>query len=126
MKTIPLAEQLATSLARCEAEGRIDEAWNLITDTTILVPIIPNLDKRMLAAVEEGTLSMTLWHCGSTHCRAGWALIFAQWRGKQLETYFGTETAARLIYEASTGRIAPNFYATQEDAVADIRRCAAL
>ena len=37
-----------------------------------------------------------------------------------------SDTAARLIYEASTHRIAPDFFATQEAAIADIRRCAEL
>jgi hypothetical protein len=82
----------------------------------------------MLAAVEVGSLDMSAWHaaCGTTHCRAGWAITFAGAEGATLEKMVGSETAGRLIYEASTGRMAPNFYARTEDAIADIRRCAAL
>ena len=88
------------------------------------VPIVDDLDQRMLGAVESGALDMATWHCGTAHCRAGWAITFGGDAGKKLESLVGPETAARLIYEASTGRIAPDFYASNEDAIADIRRCA--
>ena len=88
------------------------------------VPIVDDLDQRMLGAVESGALDMATWHCGTTHSRAGWAITFGGDAGKKLESLVGPETAGRLIYEASTGRIAPDFYASNEDAIADIRRCA--
>ena len=90
------------------------------------VPLVPRLDQQILSATERGSLGMSNWHCGATHCRAGWAVVLAGNKGRFLEACYGTENAARLIYEASTGRIAPDFYATQEDAIADIRRCAEL
>ena len=90
------------------------------------VPIVENLDQLMLRAVESGALDMRTWHCDTTHCRAGWAITFAGEEGVALERLLGPAIAARLIYEASTGRIAPYFYAKNEDAIADIRRCAGI
>ena len=90
------------------------------------VPVVADLDARMLAAAESGNLDMGKWHCGTTHCRAGWAVVFGGDDGARLEQVIGTEMAGRLIYEASTGRIAPNFYASNDAAIADIRACAAL
>ena len=95
-----------------------------VTRLNANVPIVDDLDHRMLGAVEAGALDMRDWHCGTTHCRAGWAITFGGDAGKKLESLVGPETAARLIYEASTGRIAPDVYASNEDAIADIRRCA--
>ena len=95
-----------------------------VTRLNANVPIVDDLDHRMLGAVEAGALDMRDWHCGTTHCRAGWAITFGGDDGKKLESLVGPETAGRLIYEASTGRIAPDFYASNEDAIADIRRCA--
>ena len=95
-----------------------------ITRLNANVPIVDDLDHRMLGAVEAGALDMRDWPCGTTHCRAGWAITFGGHDGKKLESLVGPEIAGRLIYEASTGRIAPDFYASNEDAIADIRRCA--
>jgi hypothetical protein len=88
------------------------------------VPIIPDLDKRVAQAVSEHGIDMRQWHCGTTHCRAGWAITLAGEAGAKLERAVGSEVAGRLIYEASTGRIAPDFFASNEEAMADIRRCA--
>jgi hypothetical protein len=90
----------------------------------LTVPVVADLDKRMLEAAEAGNLRMDRWHCGTTHCRAGWAVIFGGDEGAKLEEALGSETAGRLIYEASTGRMAPDFFASNEAAIADIRRCA--
>ena len=90
----------------------------------IQVPIVENLDQRMLEVAETELFDMLSWHCGTTHCRAGWAIKFAGPEGAKLEDLVGSEIAGRLIYEASTGRIAPDFYASTEEAVDDIRRCA--
>jgi hypothetical protein len=91
------------------------------------VPIVENLDQKVLEATEAGNLEMGLWHsCETTHCRAGWAITYGGEAGRKLEEEVGPEMAGRLIYEASTGRPAPDFYASNEAAAADIRRCAAL
>ena len=90
----------------------------------IEIPVVENLDKLIAEAAEAGNLDMTSWHCGTTHCRAGWAIVFGGEEGKKLEEVFGSEMAGRLIYEASTGRVAPDFFARNKEAIEDIRRCA--
>ena len=138
MKTIKLLDQLRASRDIYERElerydqlsdAELASVLGVATDSTIArinaqVPIVEDLDQRMLGAVESGALDMGNWHCRTTHCRAGWAITFGGDDGKKLESLVGPETAGRLIYEASTGRIAPDFYASNEDAIADIRRCA--
>ena len=53
---------------------------------------------------------MSQWHCGMTHCRGGTAIHLAGDAGAKLESVFGSEVAASMIYEASTGTPAPNFF----------------
>ena len=91
-----------------------------------VVPVVDDLDKLVLDSVGEygDKLDMHYWHCGTTHCRAGWAITLAGDAGSELERLFGPETAGRMIYEASTGRPAPDFFASDSEALADIRRCA--
>jgi len=92
------------------------------------VPVIEQLDAKILAALESGagTLDMSTWHrCETTHCRAGWAIALAGDAGAALEQRFGAEDAGRRIYLASTGRV-PDFFANNEDALADMREQAAL
>ena len=96
------------------------------------VPVIEQLDAKILAAIEGdkaiGTLDMGTWHadgpCGTTHCRAGWAIVLAGQAGKELERRLDSQRAGTAIYRASTGRV-PHFFASDADALADIRRCAA-
>lgn len=62
--------------------------------------------------------------CGTTHCRAGSSIHLAGAAGYALEKRLGSaEEAGRAIYLASTGRV-PYFFASNERALADIRRCA--
>ena len=88
------------------------------------VPVIPDIDAKILAAIEGGgTLKMDTWHtCETTHCRAGWAITIAGEAGKALEDKFGSAAAGALIYMKSTPdeRI-PNFYAGDAAAMADIK-----
>jgi hypothetical protein len=90
------------------------------------VPVVEHLDARILAAVDSGgSLEMSRWHvCETTHCRAGWAVHLAGEAGYALERKLGAECAGRAIYRASTGR-APYFFASTEEALEDLRRCAA-
>ena len=69
---------------------------------------------------------MGSWHaCDTTHCRAGWAIHLAGKAGYDLEKKTrDPAVAGRMIYQASTGR-APHFYATNQSALEDIKRCAA-
>lgn len=97
-----------------------------------LVPVVFALDSKILAALElveaAGTrgLGMGAWHtCKTTHCRAGWAILMAGPEGRALEEVVGSATAGGLIYRASTGRV-PNFYASDEEALEDLRRWAAV
>jgi hypothetical protein len=67
------------------------------------------------------------WHkCEQTHCRAGWIVTLAGVEGRALEQFYNTELAAMLIYRESTGkRISPvRFYDSNEEALADMKRCA--
>jgi hypothetical protein len=90
------------------------------------VPVVEQLDAKILRAVTlgGGTLNMSEWHtCETTHCRAGWAITLAGDAGRALEAEHGPHRAGAMIYRASTGRV-PYFYATTENALADIWRCA--
>jgi hypothetical protein len=97
------------------------------------IPVIPKIDAVILAEIENGgILDMTSWHgpkehwCGTTHCRAGWAIHCAGKKGKALQDRFGPQIAGTLIYHASRPGIpAPHFFASDENALADIRKCAA-
>ncbi len=88
-------------------------------------PIVTDLDKKILAAIEAGgSLEMGKWHtCATTHCRAGWAITLAGEPGRSLEANAGSAVAGALIYHASTGMV-PNFYASNKEALSDIRKAA--
>jgi uncharacterized protein YjbI with pentapeptide repeats len=90
------------------------------------IPVIEALDRKILDAVtvSDGHLDMASWHtCETTHCRAGWAITLGGEAGKKLEKEHGPFLAGCMIYRASTGRV-PYFFATTEEALADIKRCA--
>ena len=97
------------------------------------IPVIPNIDAAILAEIERGgTLDMGSWHgpndhwCGTTHCRAGWAVHIAGAKGKALQDRVGPQMAGTLIYHASRpGAPSPHFFASTDEALADIRKCAA-
>lgn len=151
MKTRNIVEQLKLSLeiyldaqrdltddpSRIEGVCRLGEEYEDLEEflsevehdpelSSLEVPIIPNLDKLILEKAMSGNLQMDHWHCGTTHCRAGWAIVFGGEPGRKLEEIFGPNTAGQLIYEASTGRLAPNFMADNKEALNDLRRCAEL
>lgn len=91
------------------------------------VPVIPDIDARILALVDSGAgkLDMGAWHsCQTTHCRSGWAITLGGEAGKALEEKYGPFHAGRMIYIASTGRV-PHFFASNEAAMEDLRACAA-
>lgn len=112
-----------------------------IREHSLGVPVVKDLDAEILKAVEAGgTLDMSDWHgdmypkltgderlraeiCGTTHCRAGWAIHLAGEAGIALESAVGAESAGACIYLASTGSI-PDFFATNDEAMEDMRRCA--
>ena len=92
-------------------------------------PVIPHIDAAILAAVEaEGCrLDMSSWHtCETTHCRAGWAIHLAGEAGYALAAATSSSVAGALIYAASRpGQRVPNWYASDEAALSDLRACAA-
>ncbi len=92
------------------------------------VPVVENLDAKILGVVTDGggVLDMSDWHtCDTTHCRAGWAITLAGKDGAKLEEEHGPYRAGAMIYRASTGRV-PHFFASDSDALEDIKREAAL
>jgi hypothetical protein len=95
------------------------------------IPKIENIHQRIFdAASAEGALDMVSWHrggyCGTTHCRAGWAVVLAGPGGRVLEGVYGTGTAAALIYQASDPKLEriPNWIDSNEGALADMKRLA--
>jgi uncharacterized protein YjbI with pentapeptide repeats len=93
------------------------------------VPVVENLHRKILQAIEgDGALEMSQWHtCETTHCRAGWAIHLAGAAGYKLEKEVGASVAGALISLRSCPFLerVPNFYATNEAALEDIRNCAA-
>ena len=88
---------------------------------------IPDIHKAVYgAASQPNALNMGLWHCGTTHCRAGWVVTLAGDGGRALEYAMGTPAAAALIYIASDPKLekVPNFYDTNANALADMKRLA--
>jgi hypothetical protein len=91
------------------------------------VPVVPDLDRAILAEIEAGgTLQMGDWHtCETAHCRAGWAITLAGAAGADLEAQVGPAAAGALIYAASRpNQPVPNFYASNDEAMADLIACA--
>ena len=94
------------------------------------VPIIKGIHQRVhAAACQPGALDMGTWHCGTSHCRAGWVVTLAGDEGELLESRMGTAYAAMAIYLKSdpvrwARECLPNFYASNEDALADMKRMA--
>ncbi len=91
------------------------------------VPVIPHIDAEILARLNTGgTLRMSSFYgLDTTHCRAGWAIVLSGSPGLELQRATSTETAGRLIYAASRPGIpAPDFYASDRDALFDMEKCA--
>jgi len=93
------------------------------------VPFIKDIHQTVYSAasVPPEALDMSTWHkCETTHCRAGWVVTLAGEGGKALEWAMGTAAAAAIIYIKSDPKIEkiPNFYASNEDALADMKRLA--
>jgi hypothetical protein len=93
-------------------------------------PVIEDIHAKVYAAASQpGALDMGQWHCGTSHCRAGWVVTLAGKEGLDLEAKIGTPAAAMAIYMASdperwkTERL-PNFYCDNETALADMARMA--
>jgi len=125
------ADLRGADLTRADLTGA-DLRGAVLTDGVAMFKV-PGLHQKMLAAIEAKpeAFDMSTWHrdgvCGTTHCRAGWAVVLAGDAGKALEWVVGSSTAGALITHASCpwlGKV-PNFHASNEEALADIRACAA-
>ena len=89
------------------------------------VPVIPNIDAAIYAAARAPqALAMDAWHtCGTTHCRAGWAVHLAGEAGYALERFHDTALAAMLIHRASGSPISPaRFFESSDAALEDMRK----
>jgi len=120
------ADLIGANLSGADLSGANLSDANLSGAKGITAPVIEDIDGRILKAIEAGgKLEMGQWHtCETTHCRAGWAIHFAGDFGKSLEERIGPSAAGALIYWASCKRI-PNFFATNKEAMEDIRKGAA-
>jgi hypothetical protein len=89
-------------------------------------PVIPDIHHAVYeAASQPNALDMSQWHCGTTHCRAGWVVTLAGDAGKELEAATSTPFAAMQIYRASDPTWAmSDFFASNADALADMKRLA--
>ena len=121
-------EQIAVTLAEHVRWLRGDGGTRAVLTGDI--PIIPNIDAAILAVIETpgNALDMRHWHiCGTTHCRAGWAITLAGKAGAKLEREIGSAAAGALIYAASRpDQPVPDFYASDCVALADLRAGAAV
>jgi hypothetical protein len=92
------------------------------------VPRIPDIHRSVYAAASRpNALNMSTWHsCGTTHCRGGWITTLAGEAGRALEERLDMPTAAALIYMASDPTLEriPDFYSSNETALADMKRLA--
>jgi len=93
-------------------------------------PVIEDIHAKVYAAASQpGALDMRKWHCGTSHCRAGWVVTLAGKEGADLEAKIGTPAAAMAIYMVSdperwkTERL-PDFYCGNTEALAAMARMA--
>lgn len=113
------ASAKGVSMSICSMKGAY---LGNIADSKALA--IPDLDAKILAALENGgTLDM---HGSSTseaaHSRAGWAVAMAGEAGKALAEKIGTEAAGAFIYAASYPEFdTPLFFEKKGTAMEDIR-----
>ena len=96
-------------------------------------PTIFDLDGKTLAEIDAKKILFDMggWchetSCGTTYCRAGAAVHLAGEAGEELQIKYGYNVAGALIYNASyPGMRAPDWYATNEEALADMRERAAM
>lgn len=104
------------------------------------VPFIPKIDARILEEIEKDRelFSMCNWDfgvgwddakanwCKTGHCRGGWAITLAGKAGEGLKGNFSPALAGSLIYfKSRPGERIPDFYCSDEEALEDIKACAA-
>ena len=85
------------------------------SEYSISLPIIKNIHQAVYEAASQprpgkttgNSLEMGLWHCGTTHCRAGWVITLAGAAGKELEDKVGPSPVATSLTtkQSNTGKI---------------------
>ena len=92
-----------------------------------LIEARPTIDSDIVAVIDagDGEFDMNTWGevCGTTHCRAGWAVAL-QPHHAELVRVFDYHFAGAMVYLKSTGAI-PNFFNTDSYAVLEEMRGAA-
>jgi uncharacterized protein YjbI with pentapeptide repeats len=122
------ATLLGLDLMTANLSGAIIDGAIINYDGLRDIPVIPDIHKAIYAAAcAPGALDMGAWHtCETSHCRAGWAITLAGPAGAAFEEQHGPPTAAAMIYLASDPnlKMIPDFHASKEDAMADMKRLA--
>jgi hypothetical protein len=86
------------------------------------IPVVQDIDTKIYEAVRTCGLKMSEWHCGTTHCRAGWAIHLAGKEGYALEGKVRSQVAGTLIYMASRPeKKHPDFFCNNEESMASIK-----
>ena len=127
---IEMAVSDGSNLIGSDLIGADERGSTLIGAKMEDTPIIQNIHAVVYAAASvPGALNMNNWHCGTTHCRAGWVVTLAGEAGRILEGKIGTPAAAMAIYMASDparweNEPLPDFYCSNSEALTDMKRMA--
>jgi hypothetical protein len=93
-----------------------------------MTPLLEKPYTKLLESTSNCSVGFDMgsWHCGTTHCAAGWIVHQAGDAGYALEREFDTPTAARLILRKSCPDDwpLPYFHASNEAATAFIKAMA--
>ncbi len=124
------ADLRGANLSGANLSGAYLSGANLSEANLSGAPVIDDIHAMVYAAASQpGALDMGAWHCGTSHCRAGWVVTLAGQPGLDLEAEIGTSAAAMAIYMASDperwkNERLPDFYCDNATALADIARMA--
>lgn len=124
------------------SRGVFEESAPRRRDLVIDVPIVPDLPERVLKIIEgkPGRFDMNDWHvdaktglvagydrglpisCDTVHCLAGWFIHLGGGDGYRLEAALSPSMAGAMIFAASCpGEPIPDFYASNDDALENLR-----
>ena len=127
---IRVAVRAKANLSGADLRGANLSGANLSEANLSGAPVIDDIHAKVYAAASQpGALDMGSWHCGTSHCRAGWVVTLAGQPGLDLEAKIGTPAAAMAIYMASDperwkNERLPDFYCDNATALADMARMA--
>lgn len=120
----------------------VDEALTASGIDWADVPEVPDLDAAILEQIAKKPkcFDMTDWHCGTTHCRAGWAVTLGKARrlentinlacdrgkfsNEKSSSNIGAEVMGAAIYIKSCPRLpVPDFrWLENHEAITDMQR----